>query len=177
MNNWESNLVAICIIAFFTTIKLFLSCYFCLKKKFRFSTITLFSFILNFGISSFICMFVKHDTIAVMIVLYFGAVSFILSASNIMFTFFFKLFRKRFSSFRFTLLFFLLAELFNIIGIPTLISNTGDWVGGDFLTYYNYGVVVVFLSLLIWYFFEMKNEKRKSSETQGSNRGVGEECW
>ncbi|MBR5934376.1 MAG: hypothetical protein IK002_10355 [Treponema sp.] len=168
----KDNLLGICIITIFTTMKLLLSYYFCLKKKFLFSTITFFSFILNFGISSFICIFVKHDIIAVMVILSVGVISFIYSASNIMFTFFFKLFRKRFCSFRYALLFFLLVEFFNIIGIPALMSmssNKESWINGRFFIYYTCGFVVLFLSLLIWHFFEMKNKKVKVMKFQGDD--------
>lgn len=163
------SLQCICYATLFTVFKFLLSSYFCLKKKFKFSTITLFSFVLNFGISSFICIFVKHDVIAVMIILFFGAVSFIFSAINILFTFFFKFFRKRFSSFGYTLLFFLLVEVFNI-GILILWHLYSRWEPkGNFFNYYNCGFVVLFLSLLIWHFFEMKNKKRKSTQLQGNN--------
>lgn len=163
-----SNLSCFFIVSFFITIKFVLSCYFCLKKKFHFSTITLFSFILNLVISLFFCIFVKHDIIAVMVILSLGVISFIYSTINILFTFFFKLFRKKFSSFGYTILFFLMVEVFNIFGIPALMSispNTGSWINGNFFTYYNCGVVVLFVSLLIWHFFEMKNKKSKSTKT------------
>lgn len=157
------------VIAIFNIVVKFLgSCYFLLKKKFHFSTITLFSFILNLVISLFFCIFVKHDIIAVMVILSLGVISFIYSTINILFTFFFKLFRKKFSSFGYTLLFFLMVEVFNIFGIPALMSispNTGSWINGNFFTYYNCGVVVLFVSLLIWHFFEMKNKKSKSTKT------------
>lgn len=166
--NLMDSLQCVCYATLFTFVKFLLGSYFCLRKKIHFSTITLFSFIINFGISSFICIFVKHDIIAVMIILFFGSVSFIFSAINILFTFFFKLFRKKFCSFGYTLLFFLIVEVFNIFGIPALMSispNTGSWINGNFFTYYNCGVVVLFVSLLIWHFFEMKNKKSKSTKT------------
>ncbi len=162
------SLLSIFIVTFFSTIKFVLSCYFCFKKKFHFSTITFFSFIFNLGLSFFVCIFVRHDIIAVMVILSFGVLSFIYSASNIMFTFFFKLFRKKFCSLGYSLLFFLLVEVFNVIGIPTLMnmnSNAKSWINGKFFTYYNCGVVVLFLSLCIWHFFEMRNKKHKSNET------------
>ena len=163
------SLQCICYATLFTVFKFLVSSYFCIKKKFKLSTITLFSFLLNFGISSLLCIFVKHDIIAVRIILFFGAVSFIFSAINILFTFFFKFFRKRFPSFGYTLLFFLLVEVFNI-GILLLWHLYSRWEPEEnFFTYYNCGFVVLFLSLLIWHFFEMKNKKRKSTQLQGNN--------
>lgn len=163
--NLMDSLQCVCYATLFTFVKFLLGSYFCLRKKIHFSTITLFSFIINFGISSFICIFLKHDIIAVMIILFFGSVSFIFSAINILFTFFFKLFRKKFCSFGYTLLFFLIVEVFNI-GILILWHLYVRWEpDGNFFTYYNCGVVVLFVSLLIWHFFEMKNKKSKSTKT------------
>lgn len=134
------------------------SCYFCFKKNFHFSTICLIWFIINFTISSISCIFVQFDLVVVQIILIFSFIGFVFSAVNILLTFFYKFFKKKLSSIKITFLFYVLVVIINI-GIIILIKKASIveyWIGGKFLTCYNYGLVFLVLFLLIWHFIEVK---------------------
>lgn len=156
------------VIAIFNIVVKFLgSCYFLLKKKFHFSTICLIWFTINFILSIVFCVIAGFDFISVQLILIASFISFVFSTVNILLTFVFKFFKKKFNSFKSDFLFIVLVIILNM-GISILIAWINiipNWIGGKFLTYYNYGLVILVLILLGWHFFEMKNKKSKSTKT------------
>ncbi|MCR5613298.1 hypothetical protein, partial [Treponema sp.] len=98
------------------------------------------------------------DLISVQLILIASFISFVFSTVNILLTFVFKFFKKKFNSFKSAFLFIVLVIILNM-GITILIAWLNiieNWVGGKFLTYYNYGLVILVLILLGWHYFEKK---------------------
>ena len=147
------------VIAIFNIVVKFLgSCYFLFNKKFHFSTICLIWFTINFILSIVFCVITGFDFISVQLILIASFISFVFSTVNILLTFIFKLFKRKFNSFKSDFLFIVLVIILNM-GISILIAWINiipNWIGGKFLTYYNYGLVILVLILLGWHYFEKK---------------------